>query len=134
MADAAYARGWLASGRSGTSMALSLQMLQWTTHMSTLPAEVWHAMVNDAAGLALPAGMARRIAAGPTLARWLGALTARPIHSPADAHLGRWVPGRTALRLMPYLRPAQADVRHDCIRSMLHGLTAEDWLLVNPVW
>ncbi|MBI3350527.1 MAG: hypothetical protein HY020_25435 [Burkholderiales bacterium] len=134
LADDAYARGWLATGRGGTSMALSLQMLEWSTPAAALPPRVWHAMANDAGALALPARLARRVAAGPTLAHWLGALTGQRMRSPADAHLGRWVPGRTALRLLPCLRPHGTDADHDAIRSTLDGLTADDWLLVNTVW
>jgi len=132
--DASHAHGWLAAGREGTSMALSLQMLAWTTLLPQLPPQTWHAMANDAPAAALPAGLARRVAAGATLAQWLGALTGQRLRSPADAHLGRWVPGRTALRLLPCLRPSGADADHDAIRSLLHGLTLDDWLLVNAVW
>ena len=132
--DDAYARGWLASGAGGASMALSLQMLEWTTLVPALPPQVWHAMVNDACALALPTHLARRVAAGATLAHWLGALTGQRMRSPADAHLGRWVSGRTALRLLPCLQVPGADARHDAIRRTLDGLTVDDWLLVNTVW
>lgn len=134
LADDAYTRGWLASGPGGTSMALSVLMLEWTTPAPALPPQVWHAMANDAGTLALPAKLARRVAAGPTLAHWLGALNGRRMRSPVDAHLGRWVPGRTASRLRPFLRAEGADAHHDAIRSTLAELSAEDWLLVNAVW
>ncbi|KQY88626.1 hypothetical protein ASD35_13825 [Pelomonas sp. Root1444] len=132
--DDAYARGWLASGPAGMSMALSLQMLEWTTLVPALPPQLWHAMFHDASALALPRGLARRVAAGATLAHWLGALTGRRLSSPPDAHLGRWVPGRTALRLRRCLRAPGADAHHDAIRSTLDSLTADDWLLVNTLW
>lgn len=132
--DDAYARGWLASGAAGMSMALSLQMLEWTTLVPELPPQLWHAMSHDASALALPPGLARRVAAGATLAHWLGALTGQRLSSAADAHLGRWVPGRTALRLLRCLRAPGMDAHHDAIRSTLDGMTADDWFLVNAVW
>jgi hypothetical protein len=132
--DAGHARGWLAAGRDGTSTALSLQMLEWTTPLPTLPPQTWHAMANDAATAALPASLARRVAAGASLAQWLGSLTGKRMHSPADAHLGGWVRGRTALRLLQCLRPSGANADHDAIRRMLDGLSPDDWLLVNAVW
>lgn len=91
-------------------------------------------MFHDASALALPRGLARRVAAGATLAHWLGALTGRRLSSPPDAHLGRWVPGRTALQLRRCLRAPGADAHHDAIRSTLDSLTADDWLLVNTLW
>ncbi|MBW8847268.1 MAG: hypothetical protein JF607_20070 [Burkholderiales bacterium] len=132
--DDAYARGWLARGAGGMSMALSLQMLEWTTPVPALPPQIWHAMANDAAALALPANLSRRVAAGATLAHWLGTLTGLRMRSPADAHLGRWVSGRTASRLLRNLRLPGADPRHDAIRRTLDGLTVDDWLFVNTVW
>ncbi len=132
--DDVYAHGWLASGVAGTSMALSLQMIEWSTPVPALPPQVWHAMAHDAVALALPADLARHVAAGATLARWLAALTGQRLHSPPDAHLGRWVPGRTALRLLRCLQAPGTDAHHDAIRHTLDGLTADDWLLVNTVW
>jgi hypothetical protein len=132
--DDTYARDWLESGYGGTSMALSLQMLEWTTLLPTLPPQVWHAMANDAGAMALPANLTRRVVAGATLAQWLGAFTGQRMHSPPDAYLGRWVPGRTAMRLLSYLRPTGTDAHHDAIRRMLAELTVDDWLLINAVW
>jgi len=132
--DDTYARDWLESGYGGASMALSLQMLEWTTLLPPLPPRVWYAMANNACALALPANLARRVVAGATLAQWLGAFTGQRMHSPPDAHLGCWVPGRTALRLLPYLRSTGTDRDHDAIRRVLDELTVDDWLLVNAVW
>lgn len=132
--DGNYARGWLESGCEGASMALSLQMLEWTTLLPTLPPQTWSAMADVAPAATLPAGLARRVVAGASLARWFGAFTGLRVHSPADAHLGCWVPGRTALRLLPFLRPSGANEDHDAIRNLLDGLTLDDWLLVNAVW
>lgn len=134
LADPEHARAWLRAGREGTSMALSLQMLAWMTLLPTLPPRTWHAMANEAPAAALPPGLARRVVAGASLAQWLGALTGQCVRSPADAHLGRWVRGRTALRVLPCLRPGGVDPDHDAIRRMLHGLAPDDWLLVNAVW
>lgn len=132
--DGTYARDWLESGRGGTSMALSLQMLEWITLLPELPPQTWHAMANDAGAIALPANLARRVAAGATLAQWLGAFTGQRMDSPPDSHLGRWVPGRTARRLLPYLRSPGINTHHDAIRGILEELTPDDWLLVNATW
>lgn len=134
LAEPGHALGWLRAGREGASMALSLQMLAWTTPLPTLPPRTWQAMANEAHAAGLPPGLARRVVTGASLAQWLGALTGQHMRSPADAHLGRWVRGRTALRLLPCLRPVGADPDHDAIRRMLDGLAPDDWLLVNAVW
>ena len=131
--DSTYARGWLECGQRGTSMALSLQMLEWTTLLPALPPQTWQAMTNDPCAIGLPDRLTHRVVKGSTLARWLGAFTGQRMDSPPDAHLGRWVPGRTALRLFSYLRPIGTNMHHDAIRKILQDLTPDDWLLINAI-
>ncbi|RJF90335.1 hypothetical protein D3876_08745 [Sphingomonas cavernae] len=133
LAERDYARDWMRSTDMAAGLALSLLLLDRLTPITPLPATTWHDMYHRGESLGIPPLLARMTAHGPPLVRWLAAFarTGHPSREPTDAHIGGWMPARTALRLRPHLRPEGSDAAHDAIRRLLCALDDCDWLMIS---